>query len=266
MNAQIRIHDLLKLAGRTAIVTGAGLGIGRSVAHHLAAAGAAVVLADRDGAAAELTAKEITDLGHPALAVQTDVSVEAEVAHMLEATLAWRGAVDILVNNAGIFPTVPVLDMTIEEFARVIGVNLTGVFLCSRVVARQMVEQGRGGRIINVTSVDAMHPSSVGLAHYDASKHGAWGFTQNLALELAPHRIWVNAIAPGGVATPGTTKMSARAGVDPAQLMELFVSRIPMRRMADPDEIGAVALFLASDMASYMTGSQVVVDGGVLLS
>lgn len=266
MNAPIRTEGLLSLEGRTAIVTGAAVGIGRSIAHHLAAAGAGVVVADLDEAGAEATAKEIADLGHAALAVRTDVSVEADVEHLLEATLGWRDGVDILVNNAGIFPSVPVLEMSTEDFARVVGVNLTGVFLCSRLVARRMVEQGRGGRIVNVTSVDALHPASVGLAHYDASKHGVWGFTKNLALELAPHRIWVNAIAPGGVTTPGTTRMEARAGIDPERMLELFTARIPMGRMADPDEIGAVALFLAGDMASYMTGSQIVVDGGVLLS
>lgn len=167
-------------------------------------------------------------------------------------------------NNAGIFPTVPVLHMTVDDFRRVVDVNLTGLFLCSRQVAAQMVAQGRGGSIVNVTSIDALHPSSVGLAHYDASKHGAWGFTKNLALELAPHGIRVNAVAPGAVTTPGVAHMQPAAGVDP-ELAQRFLARIPMGRMADPDEIGSVALFLAGDGASYMTGSQVVV-GGVLLT
>jgi len=172
------------------------------------------------------------------------------------------------VNNAGIFPAVPVLDMTPEAFSHVIDVNLKGVYLCSRLVAQQMVRQGHGGRIINVTSVDALHPSSVGLAHYDASKHGAWGFTKNLALELAPHHIWVNAIAPGAILTPGVEAMRKASGavVDPAEMLDSFLARIPMGRIGSPDDIGRVALFLASDMASYMTGAQVVVDGGVLLS
>jgi 2-deoxy-D-gluconate 3-dehydrogenase len=121
-----------------------------------------------------------------------------------------------------------------------------------------MIEQGRGGRIVNITSIDALHPSMVGLAHYDASKHGAWGFTKNVALELAPHGIWVNAIAPGGIATPGT------GGVDDEQ-MDAFARLIPMGRIGDPDEIGRAALFLASELSSYMTGAQIVVDGGRLL-
>jgi 2-deoxy-D-gluconate 3-dehydrogenase len=133
-----------------------------------------------------------------------------------------------------------------------------------------MIKQGNGGKIINVTSIDALHPSSVGLAHYDASKHGVWGFTKNVALELAPHKIWVNAIAPGGIQTPGVQKLQKDSpvpqGVDMQKLLEAFLAKIPMKRMGDPDDIGKVALFLASDMSSYMTGSQVVVDGGVLLS
>jgi 2-deoxy-D-gluconate 3-dehydrogenase len=120
-----------------------------------------------------------------------------------------------------------------------------------------MIKQGQGGKIINITSIDALHPSMIGLSHYDASKHGAWGFTKNVALELAQHKIWVNAIAPGGVTTPGT---GGTAKVDPS-----FSAKIPMGRMGDPDDIGKVVLFLASEMSSYMTGTQIVVDGGYLL-
>ena len=160
--------------------------------------------------------------------------------------------------------------MNLEDFEKVLAVNLKGVFLCTKYVADQMIEQGNGGKIINVTSIDALHPSSVGLAHYDASKHGVWGFTKNVALELAPHKIWVNAIAPGGIATPGVAKMQQAMpvpdGVDMQKVMETFLQKIPMHRMGEPDDIGKVALFLASDMSSYMTGTQVVVDGGVLLS
>lgn len=135
---------------------------------------------------------------------------------------------------------------------------------------KQMIQQGKGGKIINITSIDALHPSSVGLAHYDTSKHGVWGFTKNVALELAPHKIWVNAIAPGGIVTPGVEKlqksMPVPHGVDMGKLLETFLAKIPMKRMGEPDDIGKVALFLASDMSSYMTGTQIVVDGGVLLS
>lgn len=163
-----------------------------------------------------------------------------------------------------------VMNMQEADFEKVVDVNLKGVFLCTKKVAEKMIAQGKGGKIINVTSIDALHPSSAGLAHYDASKHGVWGFTKNVALELAPHKIWVNAVAPGGISTPGTAevqqKMEVPQGVDMQKLMEAFMAKIPMKRMGEPDEIGKVVLFLASDMASYMTGSQIVVDGGVLLS
>ena len=169
------------------------------------------------------------------------------------------GSIDILVNNAGIYPMVPLSELDLKTFQRVIEVNLTGLFLCTKAVSAQMIAQGKGGRIVNVTSIDALHPSMIGLAPYDASKHGAWGFTKNVALELAPHRIFVNAIAPGGIKTPGTGDM------DRADL-EGFEAMIPMGRMGEPDDIGRAALFLASGLSSYMTGSQIVVDGGRLLA
>ena len=160
--------------------------------------------------------------------------------------------------------------MTSENFDHVIATNLKSVFLCTKKVSEKMIAQGKGGKIINITSIDALHPSSAGLAHYDASKHGVWGFTKNAALELAPHKIWVNAIAPGGIDTPGVEKihksMQIPEGVDMKKLIENFMAKIPMKKMGDADDIGKVALFLASDMSSYITGAQIVVDGGVLLS
>lgn len=265
----MEIGKLLDLSGKTAIVTGA-VGIGFGIAYRLTEAGANVVIATRMLDEANESAKKLTEKGWRAKAVCVDVSVEEDVRRMVETSVSDFGSVDILVNNAGIYPTMPVLQMTLADFDKVLAVNLKGVFLCTKYAAEQMIKQGKGGRIINITSIDALHPSSVGLAHYDASKHGVWGFTKNVALELAPHKIWVNAIAPGGILTEGVKKMQsghpATAGIDPAKLLESFLAKIPMHRMGEPDDIGKVALFLASDMSSYMTGSQIVVDGGVLLS
>ena len=154
------------------------------------------------------------------------------------------------------------MHMSLADFEKVLSVNLKSVFMCTKHAAAQMIKQGKGGRIINITSIDALHPSSIGLAHYDASKHGVWGFTKNAALELAPYKIWVNAIAPGGVATPGVEKLQESA----PQLLKTYLAKIPMKRMGEIDDIGKTALFLASDMSSYMTGSQIIVDGGVLLT
>lgn len=255
------LASLLDLHGKSAIVTGGAAGIGFAIAARLAEAGAAVTITDLDDASAANAVKELTERGYDVDAVTGDVSDPDDVARMFARTSRPDQHVDILVNNAGIYPMRPVQDMTLEEFRQVLAVNLEGTFLCSQHAARLMIAGGRGGRIINVTSIDALHPSMVGLAHYDASKHGMWGFTKNLALELAPHGIWVNALAPGGIATPGT---SATSDLDPA-ILEQFTARIPMRRMGTPDEIGRAAIFLASDLAGYMTGTQVVVDGGALL-
>jgi len=214
-----------------------------------------VVIADLDvDAASDLAAVRAGS----ALAVRSDVSDRDSVEAMVRAAVERFEGLDVLVNNAGIYPMVPIAELDVETFRRVLDVNLTGLFLCTKAASARMIEQGRGGRIVNVTSIDALHPSMVGLAHYDASKHGAWGFTKNAAQELAPHGICVNAVAPGGIATPGT------AGMD-EETMRAFEAMIPMRRMGDPDDIGRAVLFLASDLASYMTGSQIVVDGGRLL-
>lgn len=255
------ITELLDLSGRGAIVTGGAKGIGLAIARRLHEAGAGVLIADPDPAGAEEAAA--LDAARPgsAAAIATDVADETQVDAMVAAAVERFGAVDVLVNDAGIFPMTTVLDLDVALLRRILDVNLLGLILCTHAVARRMVEQGGGGRIVNITSIDALHPSSVGLAPYDASKHGAWGFTKNAALELAPHDIQVNAIAPGGVLTPGV----GVSDMDTATL-DAFAALIPMGRMGDPDDIARAALFLASDMASYLTGAQLVVDGGRLLA
>lgn len=265
----ITIDKLLDLTGKTAIVTGA-VGIGHGIAYRLAEAGANVAIASLDKLETENTAADLTKVGWKAIPIAADVSKEEDVKRIMKETVSVYGGVDILVNNAGIYPTIPVMQMSSSDFDRVLSVNLKSVYMCSKYAVEQIIKQGRGGKIINITSIDALHPSSVGLAHYDASKHGVWGFTKNLALEVAPYKIWVNAIAPGGILTPGVKKMQKSMplprGIDPSKMLEGFISKIPMHRLGEADEIGKVALFLASEMSSYMTGSQIVVDGGVLLS
>jgi len=259
---------LLDLTGKTAIVTGGAMGIGLGIVNRMAAAGANVVIADREQAEAEKVAVEMSNNGLKVKAIQTDISFEEAVKNLVSATVTSFGTVDILVNNAGVYSNIPVSKMELADFEKVLSINLKGVFLTTKYVSEQMIKQGNGGRIINITSIDAIHPSMMGLAAYDASKHGVWGFTKNVALELAPHKIWVNAIAPGGIATPGVTKLQqpTATGVDMSKTIEAFLAGIPMHRMGESDEIGKVTLFLASDMASYMTGSQIVVDGGFLLT
>ena len=262
---QPSLKQLLDLSSKTAIVTGGAMGIGLGIAYRLAEAGAKVVIADLNKEAAEEASKKLKEKGFQAISVSADVSKKEDVQKMVDGAVKTFGGLDILVNNAGIYPSDLVMNMTENDFNRVLSVNLTGVFLCTKSAAEQMIKQGRGGKIINITSIDALHPSMVGLAHYDASKHGVWGFTKNVALELAPHKIWVNAIAPGGIATPGVAALQKGMKASSGEAIKAFMARIPMGRMGEADEIGKVALFLASDLASYMTGAQIVVDGGVLL-
>jgi len=198
------LKQIIDLTGKVAIVTGGAMGIGFGIAYRLAEAGAMVIIADMNKAAAEESAATLAAKGWRATAVAADVSDAAQVQAMTDAAVKAYGAVDILVNNAGVYPSVPVMQMQEKEFDKIISINLKGVFLATKAAAAQMIAQGKGGKIITITSVDALHPSMVGLAAYDASKHGVWGFTKNVALELAPHHIWVNAIAPGPVRTPGT--------------------------------------------------------------
>jgi 2-dehydro-3-deoxy-D-gluconate 5-dehydrogenase len=177
--------------------------------------------------------------------------------------------VDILVNNAGIYPLIPLLDQSRESWQRAIDVNLTGVAFASKAAARQMIEQRTGGTIINIASIDSLHPSMVGLASDDSSKGGVLMFTKSFALEVAPHGVTVNAIAPGGIATEGTAAPLEESDMTEEEMqamIEQFDAAIPLRRMGVPDDIAKVALFLASPAAGYVTGELIVVDGGRLLN
>lgn len=255
------LAQLIDLSGRNAIVTGGAMGIGLGIVRRLHEAGACVLIADLDLDAAQQVVAELNGpAGRPgsALALRCDVSDQASVEEAVQGAVSSFGGLHILVNNAGIYPMLPLAQLDLQTFKRVLDVNLSGLFLCTKIASERMIAQGQGGRIVNVTSIDALHPSMVGLSHYDASKHGAWGFTKNVALELAQHRIWVNAVAPGGIRTPGVGDLND-------EMTKQFESLIPMGHMGDPDDIGRAVLFLASELASYITGTQIVVDGGRLL-
>ena len=224
-----------------------------------------MVIADINDEAGRKALAEMQGEGWRSAFIKADVALEADADKTVKFAVETFDSIDILVNNAGIYPTIPIMQLEVAEFDRIIDVNLQSAFFFTKAAAKEMISSGKGGKIINITSIDALHPSAVGLAVYDASKHGLWGLTKNSALGLAPQNIQVNAIAPGGIATPGTG-----AGKPPTkeikEILEKFMLKIPMKRLGDSDEIGKVALFLASDLSSYMTGSQVVVDGGVLLA
>jgi NAD(P)-dependent dehydrogenase (short-subunit alcohol dehydrogenase family) len=254
------IENLFSLEGRAALVTGGAAGIGRTAARLLAQAGADVAVADRDGAGAERAAAALRDLGRRAVAVEVDVADEAAVAAMVDRAVGELGHVDILVNNAGIFPSKRIAELTVAEWDRVMAVNLRGVFLCTREGGRAMRAGGRGGSVVNVSSIESFHPAFPGLAHYNASKSGVNLFTQSAALEFARDGIRVNAVCPGATLTEGTAagfERGVKAALEP---------RIPLKRVATPDDIGAAILFLASSAASYITGITLVVDGGYLVT
>jgi 2-deoxy-D-gluconate 3-dehydrogenase len=253
------IAQLFDLTGKAAIVTGGAMGIGRGIALRLAEAGAAVLIADLKLDAAHATAEEIKATGGKAEAIQADASSAADARKVVEKSVSSFGRLDILVNNAGIYPFVPALQAKEETWDRVLAVNLKGVFLYAQAAAQQMVQAGQGGRIINIASIDALHPTG-NLAHYDASKGGVLMLTKALAQEFGRHNITVNAIAPGGIETPG-----AQASITPDTDMSVFTARIPLGRQGTPDDVAKVALFLASGAADYITGDLIVVDGGYLV-
>lgn len=263
MYSHISSQQLTDLTGKVAFVTGGAAGIGEAIVKRLHESGAKVMVADLQQAQADELARELNGLRpESAASFGLDVSDATALDAAFRATIEQFERVDILVNNAGIYPFKSLAEMTEDDFMKVINVNLKSVFLTTKLFSDYMKEKEIKGRIINVTSIDAIHPSLVGLAHYDASKHGEWGFTKNVALELAPFGITVNAIAPGAIATPGTGSENGEA----TPQLEAFLAQIPLKRIGHPDEIAKAVLFLSSDMASYMTGSQIVVDGGRLLS
>lgn len=258
------IQELFDFTGKTVIVTGGAMGIGYGIVLRFLEAGANVIIADL---AEEESAEKISELkkaGKNVVFVKTDVSSEDEVKNLIAETLKQYNTVDVLINNAGIYPQKPVMEMDLALWEKIQAVNQRSVFLCSREAAKVMMEKG-GGNIINIASIDSLHPSMVGLAAYDTSKHGVWGFTKNFALEVAGKNIRVNAIAPGGIATEGVAKMTGGDSAKLAETIKEFGAKVPLGHFGEPDDIAMAAVFCASDAASYMTGEILVVDGGVLL-
>jgi 2-deoxy-D-gluconate 3-dehydrogenase len=258
------------LSGRSAIVTGGAMGIGFGIVRRFLAAGANVVMADREQAAATEATKRLDAPPGRLTTIACDVGDEEAGQNMVDRCVQAFGSVDVLVNNAGIFPQMPVLKMDMALFDAVIRTNLRGLVIASKAAGQQMVRQGKGGKIVNVGSIDSLHPSMVGLAAYDASKGGVLMFTRSFALEMAPAGVQVNLIAPGGVVTEGSSKPLAGSGLTEAQAEEVrrkfIATKIPLGRMGVPDDIAKAAQFLASAASDYITGATIVVDGGTLLT
>lgn len=243
---------------QVAIVTGAASGIGAATARRLASEGASVVVADHNLAGANATVESIRAAGGEATAVQVDVSQRSEVEAMLAAALAAYEHVDVLAAIAGIAHNEPFLEITDEWWHKTLAVNLTGVYLCSQVVARHMVERSIAGRIVHLASTNGL-VGEARLAHYNASKFGVVGLTMTMAIELGPYNIRVNSVCPGLIKTP----LTYPAYSDPAWAAE-YVKKIPMNRFGEPDEVAAAVAYLASEDSGFITGAQLVIDGGQL--
>jgi glucose 1-dehydrogenase len=262
-----RVAPQKLLLGQKALVTGASSGIGRAIAHSLGEAGADVVInyvSDEDKA--EALAEEIRGKGSRALALRADVSDESQVRAMFGAMLEELGTIDILVNNAGLQQDAPFHDLTLAQWNKVLGVNLTGQFLCAREAVREFMRRGvrpevscSAGKILCVSSVHEVIPWA-GHVNYAASKGGVMLMMKSLAQEVAPYRIRVNSICPGAIRTP----INMEAWATPAAYAELL-KLIPYKRIGEPEEIGRAAVWLASDYADYVHGISLFVDGGMTL-
>lgn len=249
--------EMFSLKSKVALVTGAGKGIGRAIALGLARAGADVVLVSRTRADLEEVASEIRACGSKALPIETDIRHAPEVQTMVTRSLDAFSRIDILVNSAGTMVKKLVLDLTEEEWDRVLDTNLKGYFLCTQAVGREMIKANRGN-IINISSV-RNQVTLPALAPYSASKGGVTMLTKTLALEWLKYNIRVNEIAPGYMNTPMTAYLKKNR-----EEYEMTLKRVPMNRWGDPEELAGAAIFLASDASTYMTGQTIYIDGGWL--
>lgn len=249
----------MRLQGKVAIVTGAATGIGRAIATRMAAEGAMVAI-DYIGPPykANDAVAEIEKAGGKVMAIEADVSQIDQVRNLVTRTVDAYGHLDIMVNNAGIETKHPFPEYPENEFDKIIAVNLKGPWLGSQIAAQQMIKQGNGGRIINISSVHEDLPMPTNAA-YCVAKGGLRMFTRTIAVELAPHKITVNNIGPGAIFTPIDADIEAQPEVE-KQLM----AEIPLGRWGQPEEVAGLAVYLASDEAAYVTGSTYFIDGGML--
>jgi len=251
--------SLVSLRDRSALVTGASSGIGEAIAHRLAAAGATVIIVYRShAAAAKKTVANIKAIGGEAMALRADLGREREIKSLFTQVLKRVGPLDILVNSAGMETKRPFLTMPLKDWDQVMRVNLRAVFLCSQLAAQSMVRRNRGV-IINISSVHAVLPW-IGYAHYCASKGGLEMLMKTMALELAGKGVRVNNVAPGAISTPINNSWLHDAAKRRREL-----KRIPLHRIGRPEEVAGAVLYLASDEASYVTGTTLVIDGGRVL-
>lgn len=249
------VLDLFDLHGKRALVTGGSSGIGKRVALAYVEAGAQVAIAARHSDVVERVAGQLAAAGGKVVPICCDVTQEEQVTSMLDQVTAELGGIDIAVCNAGVIGVTPMLDMSLEEFQRIQNTNVTGVFLTAQAAARAMVRQGHGGVIINTTSMSGHIiniPQQVG--HYCTSKAAVIHLTKAMAVEFAPHNIRVNSVSPGYILTELVEPL--------VEYHALWEPKIPLGRIGRPEELTGLYLYLASEASSYMTGSDIVIDGG----
>lgn len=251
---------MLKLENQVTIVTGAGSGIGRAIALRFAKEGSDIVIVySQNDANARESAAMIQSLGRRALVCKADVSDGPAVAQVVDQAVDTFGQIDCLVNNAGIYVSASLVDTTEEIWDRVLDVDLKSVFLCTQAVARYWRKTGRGGKVINIGSVHGTR-SWQGLAAYAAAKTGLISLTRTMALELAPYHTNVNLVSPGAILTGGNESLTSDV-----EFMARVKKEIPLGRMGEGEEVANLVLFLASDESNYITGTEIVIDGGLLL-
>jgi NAD(P)-dependent dehydrogenase (short-subunit alcohol dehydrogenase family) len=258
----VRVQELFDLTGKVAIVTGGGAGLGRQMAEALAEAGADLVLCARKAERCEQAAGELAQKGVRALGLRCDIRNQAEIEEVVRRTVDELGRVDILVNNSGTSWGAAPEDVPLEGWQKVIDVNLTGAFLFAQSVGRVLIEQGDGGKIVNIASVAAFRGApqeAMNSIPYNASKGGIVGLTIDLAVKWAPHGIHVNAIAPGWFPSDLSASTLEAAG-------DLLLPRVPLGRYGGPDDLKGAIVFLASAASDYVTGTTLVVDGGQMAS
>jgi NAD(P)-dependent dehydrogenase (short-subunit alcohol dehydrogenase family) len=244
------------LQDKVAIVTGGGTGIGRIIAREMAKVGAHIVVASRNPDHINPAAEEIQQLGRQSLAVTVDVRVPEQVDSLVKAAMDKFSRIDILVNNHGALFQCAVEDLSPGGWNAIIGINLTGVFLCSRAAGKVMIQQ-KGGKIVNIVSIAGLYGSPM-TAPYGAAKAGVINFTKSLAMEWSQHNIYVNAVAPGPVLTESGRDLLWSS----PELQQKMRERVPLGRYGEPEEVANAVIFLASDASSYITGETLYVDGG----